>query len=46
MDFQEDCSVATIVEDVRAGLVMHLKEAVGTPAIMYRQEKITRYSVS
>ncbi|KAK6626395.1 hypothetical protein RUM43_006706 [Polyplax serrata] len=42
MDFQEDCSVATIVEDVRAGLVMHLKEAVGTPAIMYRQEKITR----
>lgn len=39
---REEGGTAAIVEAVRAGLVMQLKEAVGAPAIMAREEKITR----
>lgn len=40
---REEGGTGAIVESVRAGLVMQLKEAVSTQAIMDREEKICKY---
>jgi len=39
---REEGGTGAVVESVRAGLVMQLKEAVGVPAIMAREEKICK----
>ncbi|XP_052132124.1 uncharacterized protein LOC127751900 [Frankliniella occidentalis] len=39
---REEGGTGAIVESVRAGLVMQLKEAVGHPSIMAREEKICK----
>jgi len=31
-----------VVDCARAGLIIQLKEAIGTPTILFRQEKIVR----
>ncbi|XP_047121332.1 uncharacterized protein LOC124804985 [Schistocerca piceifrons] len=41
-ELREEGGTAAVVESVRAGLSMQLKEAVGTQAIMAREHKITR----
>lgn len=41
-ELREEGGTAAIVESVRAGLVMQLKEAVGVPNIMAREHKIAR----
>lgn len=41
-ELREEGGTAAIVESVRAGLVMQLKETVGVQAIMAREEKISR----
>jgi selenocysteine lyase/cysteine desulfurase len=43
---REEGGTAAIVESVRAGLAMQLKESVGVPAIMAREEKIAKYGLS
>lgn len=40
---REEGGTGAIVESVRAGLVMQLKEAVGSLSIMTREEKICKY---
>lgn len=42
-ELREEGGTTALVEVVRAGLVMQLKESVGPPAIMAREEKITRW---
>lgn len=42
-ELQEEGNAAAVVESIRAGLVMQLKEAVTAPNILQRQEKITKY---
>jgi selenocysteine lyase/cysteine desulfurase len=39
---REEGGTAAIVESVRAGLAMQLKESVGMPAIMAREDHITK----
>ncbi|CAH1106305.1 unnamed protein product [Psylliodes chrysocephalus] len=41
-DVQEDGSCAAVVESIRAGLVMQLKETVSVTNIVQRQEKINK----
>jgi selenocysteine lyase/cysteine desulfurase len=41
-ELREEGGTAAIVESVRAGLVMQLKETIGVLAIMAREEKISR----
>ncbi|XP_022913298.2 uncharacterized protein [Onthophagus taurus] len=41
-EVQEEGSTAPVVESVRAGLVMQLKETVGASNILLRQEKINK----
>jgi len=41
-ELREEGGTAAIVESVRAGLVMQLKETIGVQAIMEREEKISR----
>ncbi|KAJ9599553.1 hypothetical protein L9F63_009951, partial [Diploptera punctata] len=41
-ELREEGGTAAVVESVRAGLVMQLKETVGVQAIMAREEKISR----
>ncbi|KAG5877317.1 hypothetical protein JTB14_015868 [Gonioctena quinquepunctata] len=41
-DIQEDGSCAAVVESIRAGLVMQLKETVSVANIVQRQEKINK----
>ncbi|KDR20201.1 hypothetical protein L798_05680, partial [Zootermopsis nevadensis] len=41
-ELREEGGTAAIVESVRAGLVMQLKETVGVQAIMAREERISR----
>lgn len=41
-EMREEGGTGAIVESVRAGLVMQLKEAVGSPNIMAREEKICK----
>lgn len=41
-ELREEGGTAAIVESVRAGLVMQLKETIGVQAIMAREEKISR----
>ncbi|XP_063236330.1 uncharacterized protein LOC134538770 isoform X2 [Bacillus rossius redtenbacheri] len=45
-ELREEGGTAAVVESVRAGMVMQLKETVGVPAIMVREEKITRMALS
>ncbi|PSN33000.1 hypothetical protein C0J52_19749 [Blattella germanica] len=45
-ELREEGGTAAVVESVRAGLVMQLKETVGIPAIMAREEKISRMVLS
>ena len=42
-EMREEGGTGAIVESVRAGLVMQLKEAVSTESIMDREEKICKY---
>ena len=42
-ELREEGGTAAIVESVRAGLVMQLKETIGVQAIMAREEKISRW---
>lgn len=42
VEMREEGGTAAIVESVRAGLAMQLKESVGMPAIMAREEHITK----
>ncbi|PNF15326.1 hypothetical protein B7P43_G00938 [Cryptotermes secundus] len=41
-ELREEGGTAAVVESVRAGLVMQLKETIGVQAIMAREEKISR----
>jgi selenocysteine lyase/cysteine desulfurase len=41
-ELREEGGTAAVVESVRAGLVMQLKETTGVQAIMAREEKISR----
>lgn len=41
-DVQEEGSCAAVVESIRAGLVMQLKETVAVTNIVQRQEKINK----
>ncbi|XP_072386155.1 uncharacterized protein [Diabrotica undecimpunctata] len=41
-DMQEDGNCAAVVESIRAGLVVHLKETVQVTNIIQRQEKINK----
>jgi hypothetical protein len=41
-ELREEGGTAAVVESVRAGLVMQLKETVGVQTIMAREEKISR----
>lgn len=41
---QEEGSCAAVVESIRAGLVMQLKETVTVANILQRQEKINKYA--
>nr|CAH7716425.1 unnamed protein product [Callosobruchus chinensis] len=41
-DTQEEGSCAAVVESIRAGLVMQLKETVSVPIILQRMEKINK----
>lgn len=41
-ELREEGGTAAVVESVRAGLVMQLKETLGVQPIMSREEKITR----
>jgi len=43
VEVREEGGTGAIVESVRAGLAMQLKENVGVSAIMAREEKITKY---
>nr|CAD7460575.1 unnamed protein product [Timema tahoe] len=45
-ELREEGGTAAVVESVRAGLVMQLKETVGVPSIMLREDKITRMVLS
>jgi hypothetical protein len=40
---QEEGSCAAVVESIRAGLVMQLKETVTVANVLQRQEKINKY---
>jgi selenocysteine lyase/cysteine desulfurase len=42
VELREEGGTAAIVESVRAGLVMQLKESVGVPTIMSKEEEITK----
>lgn len=42
VELREEGGTAAIVESVRAGLAMQLKESVGVANIMTREEQITR----
>ncbi|XP_068082911.1 uncharacterized protein [Anabrus simplex] len=46
VELREEGGTAAIVESIRAGLVMQLKETVGVPSIMAREQKITRMVLS
>lgn len=41
-ELQEEGNAAAVVESIRVGLVMQLKETITIPSIMQRQEKITK----
>lgn len=41
-ELQEEGNAAAVVESVRAGLVVQLKETVTAPSILQRLEKITK----
>lgn len=42
LELREEGGTAAVVETIRAGLVMQLKETVGVSSIMHRAEKITK----
>lgn len=42
-ELQEEGNAAAVVESIRAGLVMQLKETLTAASILQRQEKIAKY---
>lgn len=46
LELREEGGTAAVVETIRAGLVMQLKETVGVTTIMQRAEKITKQMVA
>lgn len=42
-EFKEEAGTVAIVESIRAGMAMKLKQAVGVPTIMENEDKIVKY---